>query len=153
MPRRKTRVGGMRSAVSTQEVEPEIAIPRQEKDEIRFCSKGSSYQLSLTRRIITRGPDGQATEEALRTKADNPMDGIKFENHEFKTTDPELADLIRKAPGYGLGLDFWDMEEQRVAQDEALKVELRRAIESRPDIAAKVITPSDSKDFVLPPVS
>lgn len=151
MPRRKTKVGGMRSAVPSSEVEPEIAIPRSEKGLHRFCSKGSSYQLSLTRRRIIRGPDGQVTEEALRTKTDNPMDGIKFENHEFQTHDEELAGLIRKAPGYGLGLDFWDMEEQRLAQDAALAVELRRAIESRPDIAAKVITPTASKDFVLPP--
>ena len=153
MPRRKTRVGGMRSAVSTEEVEPEIALPRQEKGLFIFCSKASSYQLSLTRRRVFRGPDGEATEEALRTKADNPMDWIKFENHEFKTEDPELAARIHKAPGYGLKLDFWDVEEQRLAQDEALKVELRRAIENRPDIAAKVITPTATKDFTLPPVS
>ncbi len=153
MPRRKTRVSGMRSAVSAVEAEPEIAIPRQEKGLYIFCSKASSYQLSLTRRRVFRGPDGEATEEALRTKADNPMDWIKFENHEYKTTDPELAERIHKAPGYGLGLDFWDMEEQRVAQDVALEAELRRSIESRPDIAAKVIKPSGSKDFVLPPVN
>ncbi len=148
----RTTVSGLRSAVAAP-AEPENALPQREKGLYRFCSKASSYQLQLTRRRIFRGPDGAPTEEALRTKADNPMDGIKFESHIFETRDKELAELVRKAPGYGLGLDFWDVEEQRLAQDDALASELRRSIENRPDIAAKVITPSTSKDFILPPVN
>jgi hypothetical protein len=61
--------------------------------------------------------------------------------------------LIKAKPGYGMGLEFWALNEERAAHDAAYEDELRRRIAERPDIAKRVLKPSDKEDFTVPQVS
>jgi hypothetical protein len=80
---------------------------------------------------------------------------VKFEENYFETPSQELADaLIKKAKEmrqYGVGLEIWSLDDEKAAQDKAKEVELRRMIAENPNLAARVLKPSDSEDFVLPP--
>lgn len=61
--------------------------------------------------------------------------------------------MVEKAKSlrcYGVGLELWSLEDEREKHDEAYERELRAQIAARPDIAARVLKPSDSEDFVLP---
>jgi hypothetical protein len=151
MPR--TKVGGLRSAAQGALAPDETVLPESREGRFQFRSKAASFVLSLRRRRILRGPDGEAIEEAPRSKLDNAMDWVKFEDHNYETEDPEIADLIRAKPGYGMGLQFWSLDEQRAAHDKAYEEELRRKIADRPDIAKRVLKPSDKEDFTVPQVS
>jgi len=148
---RHAKVGGLRSTSSqVSEEDQQTALPDRKKGTYQFRSRAASFLLSLRRRRITRGPDGEAIEEAPRSKMDNALDLVRFEDHLFETQDPEIAKLIKAKPGFGLGLEFWDVSEQKAAQDKALEEELRRKLEERPDIAARVLKPSDVEDFTVP---
>ena len=61
----------------------------------------------------------------------------------IQTSHPALA-------GYGLGLEFWDLADEKAAHDKALEEELRQRIADRPDIAERVLKPSDAKDLAVP---
>lgn len=147
----RTKVGGLRSAASRDiEEEQPTALPDRRKGTFQFRSRAASFVLSLRRRRITRGPDGEVVEEAPRSKDDNALDWVKFEDHSYETQDPEIAQLIKTKPGYGMGLEFWDLAEEMAAHDAAEEQELRRRLEARPDIAARVLKPSEAKDFTVP---
>ena len=99
---RKTRVGGLRSATSREIAEEQpTALPDRRQGRYIFRSRNASYLLSGRRRRITRGPDGEAIEEAPRSKMDNALDWVRFEDHSYETKDPEIAKHIKEAPGYG----------------------------------------------------
>jgi hypothetical protein len=153
----RTKVGGLRSAASRDVVEDrEIALPDEKQDKFQFRSRNASYLLSLRRRRIERGPDGEIIETAPRSKQDTPLDWVRFENFYFETDDPELADLIRAKPGFALpseGGEFWDLRDEKIAQDKAYEEELRRRISERPDIAERVLRPGKTEDFSVPQVS
>lgn len=147
----KTKVGGLRSAASRDiQEETSTALPGRKKDTYQFRSRAASFLLSLRRRRIVRGPDGEAVDEVPRSKQDNALDLVRFQDHSFETQDPEVAKLIREKDGFGVGLQFWALEEEQAAHDKALEAELRRQIESRPDIAARVLKPSDKDDLTVP---
>lgn len=149
MPR--VKVGGLRSVADREGAEEQqTALPAKKADRFQFASKNAALVLSLRRRRIHRGPDGEAIEEAPRSKKDNALDWVRFEDNYFETDDKELADLIKAKPGYGLGLQFWAVDEQRAASEKAMEDELRRQIEARPDIAARVLKTSDQEDFTVP---
>lgn len=147
MPR--TKVGGVRSVGSVHAQEA-TALPDRKKGKFQFRSRAASFLLSLRRRRTSRGPDGELIEEAPRSKMDNPLDWVRFEDHSFETVDHEVAKLIKEKDGYGLGLQFWSLDEEKVAHDKAYEEELRRKIEERPDIAARVLKPSEAEDFTVP---
>ena len=148
---RKTRVGGLRSATSREIAEEQpTALPDRRQGTYQFRSRNASYLLSGRRRRITRGPDGEAIEEAPRSKMDNALDWVRFEDHSYETKDPEIAKHIKEAPGYGMGLEFWDLADEKAAHDKALETELRQRIAERPDIAERVLKPSDAKDLAVP---
>lgn len=140
----------MRSVATREIVEEPTALPDRKKGTYQFRSRAASFMLSLRRRRTSRGPDGELIEEAPRSKMDNALDMVRFEDNLFETQDPEIAELIKAKPGYGLGRDFWDLSDQKDAQDKALEAELRRKLEERPDIAARVLKPSDAEDFTVP---
>lgn len=159
MPR-AVKVGGIRSASDRIEASREAdAIPEKREGFFEFRSARAAYILSLRRRRIERGPDGETIEVAPRSKMDSALDMVKFENHYFATKDPEVADLIMSKPGFRKfekwddGGEFWTLEAERMAQDNALERELREKIASRPDIAERVLRPGPSKDLVPPQVS
>ena len=154
MPRPK--VGGLRS-VADREVAAEVtALPDKKQGKYQFRSARAAYILSLRRRRIERGPDGESIEVSPRSKQDTALDWVHFENHYFETTDQELADLIKSKAGYRTlakwddGGEFWSLEDEKAAQDKALEVELRRQIAARPDIAERVLRPGKSEDFAVP---
>jgi hypothetical protein len=142
-------VGGLRSTARVAADEQPIALPEKRKT-FAFCSRAAALRLGLRRRRIMRDPDGFPIEEAPRSKMDNALDEVKFENNYFETDDPELAKAIREKEGFGVGREFWALEDQQKAQDEALERELRARLEARPDIAARVLRPSEASDFALP---
>jgi hypothetical protein len=94
--------------------------------------------------------DGQRFEEPRLSKSGSALDEVKFEDHMFRTSDPELAALIRSKAGYGFGADFWSLEDEKKQREAALEVELRRMVEANPDIVRRVLKPSDKDDFELP---
>jgi len=151
VPRKPTKVGGLRSAASRdiQEEQP-TALPDRKQGTYQFRSRASSLMLSLRRRRIVRGPDGEAVDEIPRSKQDSALDLVRFEDHSFVTTDPEVAKLIREKSGYGLGLEFWALDVEQKAHDKALEDELRRKIEERPDIAKRVLKVSEADDLAVP---
>lgn len=155
MPR--GRVGGLRSAASREQGNPEDSLPALKQDKFQFRSKNGGYRVSLTRRQIDRGPDGQSYERALRTKRDNAKDWVAFEEHTFETDDPELAKLIREAPGFGLpseGGEFWSLEDERAAREAAEERELRHRLSAvSPDVRERVLKPSEAEDLSVPPVN
>lgn len=157
MPR--VKVGGLRSAASREAQPEETALPEKKQGLFQFRSARAAYILSLRRRRIERGPDGEAVEIAPRSKQDTALDWVHFENHYFETTDPELAELIKSKPGFRTlnkwndGGEFWSLEDEKAAQDSALERELRQKIAERPDIAERVLRPGKSEDFTVPQVS
>lgn len=88
---------------------------------------------------------------------DAALDMVMFEDNYFETPSKELAEaIIAKAKAqkvYGVGLSVWSLEDEKKAHDDAYERELRERIKARPDIAERVLRPSDSEDFVLPPPS
>lgn len=155
MPR--TKVTGLRSvAGGAVAADEETALPDKKQGLFQFRSRNAGYVLSLRRRRITRGPDGEAIEEAPRSKADSPLDWVRFEDHNFTTQDLELVELIKSKEQYGLpqdGGEFWLLDDERAARDVALEAELRQRLEDRPDIAKRVLKPSKSEDLSVPPVT
>lgn len=155
---RTPRVGGLRTTSDPvlAQAEESSALPNPKTGVYQFRSRAASLRMSLKRRRIERGPDGEREEVVPRTKDDfeEALDEARFENNYFETQSKEKAEaIIAKAKqngGYGVGAEVWSLEDERQAQDAARAQELRRLIESRPDIAAKVLTPGSSDDFRLP---
>jgi hypothetical protein len=155
---RPPKVGGIRTTrIGGEAAEPEApALPDVKTGIYQFRSKAPAFRISVRRRRIERGPDGETMEVAPRTKDEHdlPLDLIKFEDNYFETPSKEQADaLIGKMVSlklYGMGLEVWSVEEERQAMDNAFEKELRDRIAARPDIAARVLKPSDAEDFALP---
>lgn len=154
---RPPKVGGIRTSGLVAS-EPEAPVLPDKKTGIyQFRSRAASFRFSVRRRRIERGPDGEKMEMAPRTKDefDAPLDWILFEDNYFETPSKELAEAIvekaRKMKIYGVGLDLWNLEDEKTAHDQAYENELRERIKARPDIAARVLTPGDAEDFVMPP--
>lgn len=157
---RTPRVGGLRttSDPALAQAEEPSALPNPKTGVYQFRSRAASLRMSLKRRRIERGPEGEKEEVRPRTKdEDVPLDWVFFENNYFETPSKELADaIIAKAKQngtYGVGAEVWSLTDERHAQDAARERELRALIESRPDIAAKVLTPGSTDDFKLPPAT
>jgi hypothetical protein len=123
----------------------------------QFRSRATALRYSVRRRRVTRGQDNEPIEEPIYSQdgTETPLDWVKFEENYFETPSQELADaLIKKAKEmrqYGVGLEIWSLDDEKAAQDKAKEVELRRMIAENPNLAARVLKPSDSEDFVLPP--
>lgn len=151
MPR--GRVAGVRSVGARDYVEPEgTDLPTKRQDnEFVFRSRHASYRMGLTKRVVRFTSDGERFEEPRVSKLGTPLDEVKFEDHLFRTTDPELATLIRRGTGYGVGQAFWSVEDEKAQRDAALETELRRMVDANPEIAKRVLKPSDKEDFSLPP--
>ena len=159
---RPAKVGGLRTTRTdevSREPEPE-ALPSSKQGVYQFRSKSPAFRLSLRRRRIERGPDGEKEEVSPRTRDgfDAPLDLVALENGYFETPSKELAEaIIAKAKSlgiYGVGAEIWTLEDEKIARDAALERELRARIESSPEIAAKMglrISPSEAPDVVLPP--
>ena len=154
---RPPKVGGLRTTRVSDASEPEVPVLPDKKTGIyQFRSRAAAFRFGVRRRRIERGPDGEAMEVSPRTKDefDAPMDTIKFEDNYFETESKELAEAIvdkaKKTRVYGVGLEIWSLEDEKQARDNALEHELRVRLAERPDIAARVLKPSDSEDFVLP---
>lgn len=151
---RPPKVGGLRTARDASNTGSEASVlPDKKSGLYQFRSRAAALRLSLRRRRVLRGPDNEAIEEAPRSKDgyDVPLDMVMFEENYFETPSKELADLIAKSEGYGVGQQVWSLEDERAQQDAAQERELRARIEARPDIAARVLRPSDAEDFKLPP--
>lgn len=152
----KAKVGGLRQAADRERAPEEEVLPAKREGRYQFRSARAAYILSLRRRRIERGPDGEAIEVSPRSKADNALDWVHFENHYFETTDPEIADLIMAKPGYRTlekwddGGEFWSLEAEAAARDKAYEVELRRMIAAQPAIADRVLRPGKSETLVPP---
>jgi len=153
MPRPK--VSGLRTALRSEERsehEPSV-LPDRKPGKVQFRSNITAYRLSIKRRVVKRDADGERYEVVPQTKLGTPLDMIKFEENLFVTEDMELVEILKGLKQYGLpsqGGEFWDVEDQRAAQDAAEVVELRRRLQSRPDLAEKVFKPGTAEDFVLP---
>ena len=154
---RPPKVGGIRST-RIGDVEAEATVLPDKKTGIyQFRSKAASLRFSVRRRRIERGPDGEKLEVSPRTKDefDVPLDLVMFENNYFETPSKELAqavqDKAKEMKVYGVGLELWSLEDEKAAHDQAYERELRERIASRPDIAARVLTPGEAEDFKLPP--
>lgn len=153
MPRGRV-TAGVRSIGDRDSVpEPEAApVPtRRQSNEVMFRSRSASYRLGLTKRIVRFTADGERFEDPRVSKLGTPLDEVKFEDHTFRTTDPELVALITKASGYGVGQQFWDVADQEAAHTAAREAEIRRVFEENPEIVKKVLKASEKEDFVLPP--
>ena len=151
MPR--GRVAGIRSvgARDTAQEDERTDLPTKRRDnEFVYRSRHASYRLGLTKRVVRFTSDGERFEEPRTSKQGNPLDEVKFEDHTFRTTDPEVAALMAAKEGYGLGRDFWSLDEQKAEMDKAQETEFRRMVESRPDLVKKVLKPSDKDDFEMP---
>lgn len=155
---RPPKVGGIRTTRVGENLEPEApVIPDIKTGIYQFRSRNAAFRLSLRRRRIERDADGNTMEVAPRTKdqeLDLPLDMVKFEDNYFETPSEELANLIKekamKMGTWGVGLEVWSVTEERQTIDAALERELRERIAARPDIAKRVLTPSDAEDFALP---
>ena len=155
MPR--PRVGGLRTTRVGEAAEPEPSIlPDKKTGVYQFRSRAAAFRFSVKRRRIERGPEGERSEVSPRTsdEFEAPLDWVIFEDNYFGTPSLELAEAMiqkgKKARVYGVGLAFWSLEDEKAAHDLAYEQELRARIEARPDIAARVLKPSDSEDFKLP---
>jgi hypothetical protein len=158
---RTPRVGGLRTTSDpalAQADSESSALPDSKTGVYQFRSRATALRMSLKRRRIERGPEGEREEVVPRTRDDYeaPLDWVLFENNYFETPSKELAEAIiaaaKKNGTYGVGAEVWSLSDERAAQDAARERELRALIESRPDIAAKVLTPGTSDDFKLPAV-
>lgn len=154
MPRAK--VGGLRSTLRSDE-QPEkeaTALPARKAGKVQFRSKAANFRVSIKRRAIKVDPStGERYEVVPETAAGTPFDQVKFEENYFETSDLELAAALKDLPMYGMpsaGGEFWDVEEQRQAQDAAEVEELKRRLQARPDLAQRVFKPGTAEDFVLP---
>ena len=150
---RPPKVGGLRTTASRDSEPESSALPTKKDGVYQFRSRAAAFRLSLRRRRIIRGPDNEAVEESPRSVdgTDVPLDWVIFENNYFETPSKDLADLICKSRGFGVGQLVWSLSDEKNEQDAAMERELRARIEARPDIAARVLRPSDSEDFKLPP--
>lgn len=153
---RPPKVGGLRTTRSAEDDNEPSVLPDKKSGLYQFRSRAASFRFSVRRRRIERGPDNEAVEVSPRTKDefDVPLDWVLFENNYFETASKEQAEaMVEKAKSlrcYGVGLELWSLEDEREKHDEAYERELRAQIAARPDIAARVLKPSDSEDFVLP---
>lgn len=154
---RPPKVGGLRTTrIGEADGSEPSVLPQPKQGMYQFRSSAPSLRFSVRRRRIERGPDGEKEEVAPRTKDgfDVPMDIVMFEDNYFETPSPELATaIIEKATSlrlYGVGLTLWSLADEKAAQDAALERELRARVESRPDIAARVLRPGEAEDFRLP---
>ena len=155
---RPPKVGGLRTTRIGGESESEPAVlPNKKTGMFQFRSRATALRYSVRRRRVLRGPDNEAIEEAVRTQdgTDTALDWVRFEDNYFETPSPELAEALidkaKKMLQYGVGLELWSLDDEKNAQEAAMERELRDRIAARPDIAARVLKPSDSEDFVLPP--
>lgn len=155
---RPPKVGGIRTTRIGDAAEDEAPVLPDKKTGIyQFRSRAASFRFSVRRRRIERGPDGEKMEVAPRTsdEFDLPLDQVRFEDNYFETPSKELAEAIvakaKTLKTYGVGLEVWSLEDEKSSRDQALERELRERIRARPDIAERVLKPSDSEDFVLPP--
>ena len=154
---RPPKVVGLRTTTIGEAAEAETPVLPDAKTGIyQFRSRAAAYRFSVRRRRIDRGPDGEKMEVAPHTSDghDIPMDLVKFEDNNFQTPSKELADAIvekaKKGNIYGVGLEIWSLQDEKAAIDFALEKELRDRLAARPDIAARVLKPSDAPDFELP---
>lgn len=157
----RPKVGGLRTTRVGDAAEPDSStLPDEKSGLYQFRSRAAALRLSLRRRRIERGPDGEKEEVSPRSKdgQDVPLDMVTFEDNYFETPSRELADLIierAKVMGiYGVGLGVWSLNDEKRDRDAALERELRARIEANPEIAARVgirLTPSDAPDLKLPP--
>jgi len=147
----RTKVGGLRSTTASEIREDrETVLPDRKQDKFQFCSRASSFILSLRRRRTSRGPDGEVISDPPRSKRENALDWIRFENNYYETDDKEISELIKAKEGYGVGREFWALEDQKREQDLAEEKELRRRLEARPDLRDRVLRPSESEDLAVP---
>ena len=149
----KATVGGLRSLASRADAAKEpgqIELPAQKADRFQFISRNAALRLSLKRRIVRYMPDGEKIEEIPNTKMGNPLDVVAFEENYFETEDPEVAEAICKKEGYGVGREFWLLEDQKKALDEAEEREIRARLQAKPHLLERVLRPSDSASFELP---
>lgn len=159
----KPQVGGLRTTRTAESsVAVESALPGKKEGVFQFRSRAASLRLSLRRRRIERGPEGEREEVPPYCRCKDPVHGdnvaldmVVFSDNYFETPCPELAQAIAKKASetgsYGVGREVWSLEDQKKANDEALERELRARIEANPEIAARVLRPSDKADFELPP--
>lgn len=155
---RPPKVGGIRTTRIGDAAEDETPVLPDRKTGIyQFRSRAASFRLSVRRRRIERGPDGEKMEVSPRTadEFDAPLDQIRFEDNYFETPSKELAEaVVAKAKSlktYGVGLEIWSLEDEKSARDAALERELRERIQSRPDIADRVLRPGTADEVKLPP--
>jgi hypothetical protein len=158
---RPAKVGGLRTtrADDPHAVE-DLSLPSDKQGVYQFRSKAAAFRLSLRRRRIERGPDGEKEEVSPRSKDghDAPLDLVVFEDNYYETPSRELAELIVKRSKelglYGVGAGVWSLEDEKAARNLAMERELRARIEASPEVAAKLgirLTPSDAQDIELPP--
>jgi hypothetical protein len=155
MPR--ARVAGLRSAHHSEEIseKDETALPQRKAGKVIFRSNISAYRLSIKRRIVKHSPDGERYEVIPQTESGTPLDGIKFEDNLFETDDMELVKVLKGMKQYGLpsqGGEFWDVEDQRAAQDAAEVEEVKRRLADLKSkgLADRVFRPGTAEDFRLP---
>lgn len=155
---RPPKVGGLRTTrIGSEASEPEPSVLPNEKSGLyQFRSRAMALRYSVRRRRVLRGPDNEAIEEAPRSTdgTDTPLDMVTFENNYFETPSRELAEaLIAKAKTmgqYGVGLAVWSLQDEKAAQEKAKEREFRAFVASNPNIADRVLRPSDAEDFKLP---
>lgn len=157
----RPKVGGLRTTRESSGAEEEAAaLPGKREGVYQFRSRAAALRLSLRRRRIERGPDGEKEEVSPRCRCcpePTALDMVIFEENYFQTPCRELADLIiatAKRDGlYGVGQRVWSLEDEKRERDVALERELRARIEANPEIAARIlrIAPSDAQDIALPP--
>jgi hypothetical protein len=150
---RPPKVGGIRTTRDANSEPDSVALPGKKDGVYQFRSRAAAYRLGLRRRRILRGPDNEAVEEAPMSTdgTDTPLDWVVFENNYFETPSAELAALICKSKGFGVGQLVWSLSDEKAQQEEAQVNELRARLAARPDLAERVLRPSDSADFKLPP--
>jgi hypothetical protein len=156
---RPPKVGGLRTTrIGGEASEPEPSVlPDKKTGMFQFRSRATALRYSVRRRRVLRGPDNEAIEEAVRSTdgTDTAIDWVKFEDNYFETPSRELAEALidkaKKMGQYGVGLELWSLDDEKSAHDKAKENELRRLIAENPNLAARVLKPSESDDFVLPP--
>lgn len=154
---RTPKVGGVRTTRIGGESQGEAPVlPNKKSGLFQFRSRDAACWYSIRRRIVEKDADGMRFEVPPRTTdTDEPMDVAKFEDHYFETASREFAEaLIAKAKSmrqYGVGNIIWSLDDETAAQDQAKERELRAMLAANPEIADRVLRPSESEDFKLPP--
>jgi len=150
----KPRVGGLRSTLHSDEQEPQATVlPAPKNGKVVFRSSAPAYRLSIRRRIVKHAADGERYEDIPKTASGTPLDMVLFEDGLFETDDMELAAVLKDHKKHGLpqqGGEFWDVEIQRKAQDDAEVEELKRRLTARPDLMDRVFKPGTAEDFTMP---